>query len=87
MRVEIMIAAALLALLSALMFLTCGCTMLRIPVSNSDGQYITYLRLLEKRTLSITDPSTGTILLLSTSDGGQEVVSKVVEGAVKGLVR
>ena len=86
-RVERMIVGALAVLLMCLMFLVCGCTMLRIPVSNSDGQYITYLRLLEKRTLSITDPSTGTVLLLSTSDGGQEAVSKIVEGAVKAIVR
>lgn len=82
---RIILAAVLQGVLFlSLAYFTCGCTYLRIPISGNE--HITYLRILEKRTLTITDPETGIVILLSTTDGGTEAAGTAAGAAIKALV-
>ena len=65
-----------------------GCTVLRIPVTPT--KTVTYIRVLQKMHIEITDPETGVKILLINSDSGSDTVKQIapIAGAAitKGMI-
>ena len=85
--IERIIAIALVALAVCLMILTSGCTATRITHTPSGGWKTERISILQQVKFKAGLDSLSQPYVDYGNEGGQEVVSKVTEGAVKALTR